>query len=105
MSDYLYNAISVLGEIDKEKYEELKAYFAGAPKWLIDSFQIVRMEKDYTFIRENEPVRYIYLVIEGIVRNDYRIYGIVYDFMKSKHTGSNGRHGAGSGIFLHTRLP
>ena len=27
MSDYLYNAISVLGEIDKEKYEELKAYF------------------------------------------------------------------------------
>lgn len=83
MSDYLYNAISVLGEIDKEKYEELKAYFAGAPKWLIDSFQIVRMEKDYTFIRENEPVRYIYLVIEGIVRAaDYRIYGIVYDFMR-----------------------
>ena len=60
MSDYLYNAISVLGEIDKEKYEELKAYFAGAPKWLIDSFQIIRMEKEYTFIRENEPVRYIY---------------------------------------------
>ena len=83
MSDYLYNAISVLGEIDKEKYEELKAYFAGAPKWLIDSFQIIRMEKDYTFIRENEPVRYIYLIIEGIVRAaDYRIYGIVYDFMR-----------------------
>ena len=68
MSDYLYNAISVLGEIEPEKYEELKAYFAGAPMWLIDSFQIIRMEKDYTFIRENEPVKYIYLIIEGIVR-------------------------------------
>lgn len=40
MSDYLYNSISVLGEIEHEKYEELKAYFAGAPMWLIDSFQI-----------------------------------------------------------------
>ena len=50
MSDYLYNAISVLGEIEHEKYEELKAYFAGAPRWLIDSFQIIKMEKDYTFI-------------------------------------------------------
>lgn len=39
MSDYLYDAISVFGEIEKEKYEELKAYFAGAPMWLIDSFQ------------------------------------------------------------------
>ena len=53
MSDYLYNAISVLGEIEHEKYEELKAYFAGAPRWLIDSFKIIKMEKDYTFIREN----------------------------------------------------
>ena len=83
MSDYLYNSISVLGEIEHEKYEELKAYFAGAPMWLIDSFQIIKMEKDYTFIRENEPVKYIYLIIEGIVRAaDYRIYGIVYDFMR-----------------------
>ena len=82
MSDYLYNSISVLGEIEHEKYEELKAYFAGAPMWLIDSFQIIKMEKDYTFIRENEPVKYIYLIIEGIVRAaDYRIYGITYDFM------------------------
>ncbi|MGI6062735.1 Crp/Fnr family transcriptional regulator [Blautia sp.] len=83
MSDYLYNAISVLGEIEPEKYEELKAYFAGAPMWLIDSFQIIKMEKDYTFIRENEPVKYIYLIIKGIIRAaDYRIYGIVYDFMR-----------------------
>lgn len=83
MSDYLYDAISVFGEIEKEKYEELKAYFAGAPMWLIDSFQIIKMEKDYTFIRENEPVKYIYLIIKGIIRAaDYRVYGIVYDFMR-----------------------
>lgn len=83
MSDYLYDAISVYGEIDKEKYKELKAYFAGAPKWLIDSFQIIKMEKDYTFIRENEPVKYIYLIIKGVIRAaDYRVFGIVYDFMR-----------------------
>ena len=55
MSDYLYNSISVLGEIEHEKYEELKAYFAGAPMWLIDSFQIIKMEKDYTCLLYTSP--------------------------------------------------
>lgn len=83
MGDYLYEAVSVFGPLDGRKYEEIQAYFSGAPKWLIDSFQIVKLSKDFTFIRENEPVTSIYLIIKGIVRAaDYRIYGIVYDFMR-----------------------
>lgn len=83
MRSYLYEAVSVFGGVDGKKYKEIEAYFADAPKWLIDSFQVVKLEKDYTFIRENEPVTSIYLVIKGVVRAaDYRIYGIVYDFMR-----------------------
>lgn len=83
MRSYLYDTVSVYGRLDEKKYAELEEYFSGAPKWLIDSFQIVKLEKEFTFIRENEPVTYIYLIIKGVIRAaDYRIYGIVYDFMR-----------------------
>lgn len=83
MRDYLKQVVSVCGKLEDKKYKELEEYFDGAPKWLIDSFQIVKLEKEYTFITENEPVKYIYLVLKGMIRAaDYRIYGIVYDFMR-----------------------
>lgn len=83
MKDYLYEKVPILKQLNKKKQKEIEEYFADAPKWLIDSFQIVNIEKNFTFIRENEPVRSIYIVIKGVVRAaDYRIYGIVYDFMR-----------------------
>lgn len=83
MVDYLYEKEPILKGLSKERQKEIEAYFEGAPKWLIDSFQIVKLEKNTTFIRENEPVSEIYLIVKGTARAaDYRIYGIVYDFMK-----------------------
>lgn len=83
MSSYLYEKVPVLNQLSQKKQKEMEEYFGDAPKWVIDSFQIVKMEKNFTFIRENEPVNAIYIVIKGIIRAaDYRIYGIVYDFMR-----------------------
>lgn len=83
MNEYLYQTVSVFGKLDEKKYKELEEYFEDAPDWLIDSFQMVKLDKELTLIAENEPVKYIYLVLKGIVRAaDYRIYGIVYDFMR-----------------------
>ena len=83
MFEYLYEAVSVYGRLDDKKYREVETYFYDAPKWLIDSFKIIKLEKEFTFIREGEPVTSIYLIIKGVVRAaDYRIYGIVYDFMR-----------------------
>lgn len=83
MENYLYEAVPIIKRLNKKTQKQLEEYFGNAPKWLIDSFQIVQMEKDFIFIRENEPVKWIYVTIEGTVRAaDFRVYGIVYDFMK-----------------------
>lgn len=83
MTSYLYETIPVLKQLSKERQLEIDEYFASAPKWLIDSMKVVKIEKNTTIIRENEPVSDIYLIIKGTARAvDYRIYGIVYDFMK-----------------------
>lgn len=83
MKNYLYEKVPVLNQLSKERQKEVEAYFEGAPEWLIDAFQVVKLPKNTTFIRENEPVNAIYLIIKGVIRAaDYRIYGIVYDFMR-----------------------
>lgn len=62
--------------------EYLEKYFKNAPMWLLDSFKIVRMEKDHVFIREKTEVDTVYVLVEGIVKAlDYRIFGIVYNYM------------------------
>lgn len=83
MASYLCETIPVLKQLSRERQKEIDEYFASAPKWLIDSLKVVKMDKNTTFIRENEPVSDIYLIIKGTARAaDYRIYGVVYDFMK-----------------------
>lgn len=82
MADYLFETLPALRQLNKKRQKELEEYFSGAPKWLIDSLKLINIEKNATFIRENEPVTAIYLIVKGTVRAaDFRIYGIVYDFM------------------------
>lgn len=80
---YLYQVLPFLNEVEKERREELERYFMSAPVWLMESFQIVHMDKGVTFVRENTPVDTIYIIGTGMIRAvDYRIYGIAYDFMR-----------------------
>lgn len=81
-SKYLYQALPFLKDLDKKRREQFEEYFYSAPVWLMDSFQVVEMDKGAVFVKENAPVDTVYLIGKGIIKaSDYRMYGIVFDFM------------------------
>ncbi|MDO5410347.1 MAG: Crp/Fnr family transcriptional regulator [Lachnospiraceae bacterium] len=91
MNKHLYETVPELKKLNQKRQGEVNEYFDDAPKWLIDSIQVVKMPKNATFIHENEPVSAVYIVVRGTVRAaDYRICGIVYDFMRVEHMEAMG---------------
>lgn len=79
----LYHALPFLKELPLERREEFEEYFKSAPVWLMDSFQIEEAEKGTVLVRANEPVDTIYFIGRGNTKGtDYRMYGIVYDFLR-----------------------
>lgn len=79
---YLHQVLPFLREIAPERRKQIEEYFSSAPVWLMDSFQIVKMDKGVTFVTENAPVDMVYIVGEGMIKGlDYRIFGIKFDFM------------------------
>lgn len=80
---YLHQVLPFMNELSKMRREKLEDYFMSAPVWLMDSFQIVHMKKDVTFIREQAPADMIYVIGKGTIKAmDYRIIGTSYDFMR-----------------------
>ncbi len=74
--------IALQESLPKEKRDYLNRYLRNSPRWFVESMQIVRKEKNSIFIEENAEVDYVYILADGIVRAiDYRICGIVYDYM------------------------
>ena len=62
-----------------DEQEYLKRYFANAPDWLIDSFQILNVPAETAFVEEGEEANSIYILLKGRVRAiDYRVFDIVY---------------------------
>lgn len=79
----LYEAIPFLKEIDKKRQEQFKEYFKTAPLWLMESFQIVEMDKGVIFIHENAPVENVYFIGKGVIEAiDYRFQRVTYEFMR-----------------------
>jgi len=79
----LCDTLSFLKNLDKNRKEELEQYFSSAPDWLKDSLQTLQLDKNMTFVRENEVIDSIYILVKGTIKaTDYRILGITYDFMK-----------------------
>lgn len=71
--------------IPEDKKEYMNHLFQDAPFWVLDCLNIQRYKENEVFIRENEPVDKIYILIEGIVKAvDHRIFGIEYDYMRFK---------------------
>lgn len=82
-SKYLYQVLPFLKDLDKKRREQFEQYLYSAPVWLMDSFQVVDIKRGTVFVRENAPVDTIYLIGRGMIKAmDYRMYGIVYDFMR-----------------------
>ncbi len=75
-------AEALIRKLDKKSQGYLKKYFANAPRWLMDSFQVVRVPKGKSFIREGEKADAVYLLMKGkVVAVDYRVQEIVYGFI------------------------
>lgn len=80
---YLHQVLPFLKDLSADRRRLIEDYFNSAPVWLMDAFQIIKMDKDVTFIRENTPVEMVYIIGEGTIRAvDFRIFGIRYEFMR-----------------------
>lgn len=76
--DELIRFLSLLPEKKREKLERM---FKNAPRWLIDSLRIRRIEKGVMFIQAGAPARTIYFLIQGKVKAvDDRYFDVVYDY-------------------------
>ena len=60
--NYLYRVLPFLNSIEAKRRKQFEDYFSSAPKWLLDSIQVVRVDKDVEFIKENTVVDMIYLI-------------------------------------------
>lgn len=73
----------LINGLHTKERDYLNNYLANAPKWLMESFQIVRMKKNTAFIHENAHVDTVFILVEGLVKaTDYRVYEIVYDYAR-----------------------
>lgn len=80
--DNINKILALLNSLTGEKKEYINRYLCNSPRWFLESMQIVRKEKNSIFIEENTEVDNVYILIDGVVRAiDYRIFGIVYDYM------------------------
>lgn len=62
-----------------EQREYLKQYLKNAPEWLLDSFQIINLPVNTTFVEEGEPAESIYILLKGKVSAvEERVFEIVY---------------------------
>ena len=68
--------------LPSEQRKYLNDYLSNAPRWVLESMQVVYKRKHTVFIEENTPADYVYILAEGVVRAiDYRIQGVAYDYM------------------------
>lgn len=81
--DSMEQILSLIQGLDESEREYLEDYFSEAPLWLMQSFQIQNLEKGTIFIREQEEVTMVYILVKGIVKAvDHRVLGIAYDYMR-----------------------
>lgn len=63
--------------------EYLRDYLKTVPDELKERMKLEHFKKNSIFVRENEEVEPVYILLEGSVRAvDFRIHGIVYDFLR-----------------------
>ncbi|MEG1458295.1 MAG: Crp/Fnr family transcriptional regulator [Acetivibrio sp.] len=73
--------LDVLNQLEEQPKSILTELFENAPVWLVESCNILELEKNEIFIREKDKVNKVYILTKGIVKaSDLRMFGIVYDF-------------------------
>lgn len=83
MNKYLYDALPFLRDIERDRQKQFETYFRSAPLWLMDTFQVEKLDKGVVFVREGDPADTIFFIGRGIIEaTDYRVYGVPYDYMR-----------------------
>ncbi|MBE5911868.1 Crp/Fnr family transcriptional regulator [Pseudobutyrivibrio sp.] len=68
--------------LPKKQSDTLNKLLSNAPRWVLESTQVVTKKKNTIFVEENTPADTVYILVDGTVRAiDYRIRGVVYDYM------------------------
>ena len=76
-------AVRLIQKLERQNRIYLETYFAGAPFWLMDAFQVIRMPKNRTFITEGEPAEDIYILLKGtVVAEEHRVKDMTYGFIR-----------------------
>lgn len=74
-------AEALIKKLDMESQAYLDRYFSHAPRWLMDSFQVMWIPKRTTFITESEKADTVYILMKGkVVAVDYRVQEMAYGF-------------------------
>lgn len=72
----------VLGRISPEMKKQLEEFLMYAPRWLLESFASVTMEKGTVFMHEGEPVEKVYILLDGrVTASETRVESYRYDYM------------------------
>ncbi len=75
--------IENLSDIPKKNQEYFLDYIKMAPDSLIEKMKLKKMSEGTVFIRENDEINYVYILLDGVVRAvDYRMHGVPYEFMR-----------------------
>ena len=70
-------------KLNPEKGGLSEQYFAGAPRWLLEQFQVIEVPAGTVFIHEGEPAERVYVLLQGQVSAvDYRVQEAVYGFFQ-----------------------
>lgn len=79
---FMSEAEALIKKLDTEKQTYLQQYFANAPRWLMDSFQVVRIPKGTAVVTESEKADMVYILMRGrVVAVDYRVQERAYGFI------------------------
>lgn len=69
--------------IPKKNQEYFLEYIKMAPDSLTEKFKVKKMLEGTVFVRENDKIDYIYILLDGIVKAvDYRMHGVPFEFMR-----------------------
>ncbi len=80
--DNINRIMEVQKNLPKEQSEYLNQFLSNAPRWVLESTQVVTKKKNTVFVEENTPADQVYILVDGTVRAiDYRIRGVAYDYM------------------------
>ena len=77
----LTKIFSLLSEKDNDRKKCFSEYFSNAPGYLIDSMEILELNKEVYFIKEGERANNILFLVKGIVEAiDLRVHGEMFNY-------------------------